>query len=75
MEIEAKEPEGEQTQKQNEGFLEFKRIKPNVIYTIEEEKEENREVEKKPRKKRKELEYEEKLKNKEGNIYELLEDV
>ncbi len=46
-----------------------------MIYTIEEHVEEEKDVQKNPRKKRKELEYEQKLKNRDGNIYDLLEDV
>ena len=43
---------------------------------MEEDKEdEHKDLEKKPRKKRKELEYEEKLRAKDGNIYELLDDL
>ena len=54
-------------------MIEFKRYKPNVIYTIEEPEEEGIKT-MLPRKKRKELEYEKRLNNKVGNIYDLLED-
>lgn len=54
-------------------MIEFKRIKPNVIYTIEEPNDEGIKT-MLPRKKRKELEYEKRLNNKVGNIYDLLED-
>jgi hypothetical protein len=37
--------------------------------------EEEKNLQQNPRKKRKELEYEQKLKAKDGNIYDLLEDV
>ena len=53
-------------------MIEFKRINPNVVYTIEEAaavEERHR-----PRKKRKELDYEARLKSKEANIFELLDD-
>ena len=53
-------------------MIEFKRINPNVIYTIEEA--EPVEKQYKPRKKRKELDYEKKLKDGQSNIYDMLED-
>jgi hypothetical protein len=52
--------------------IEFKRINPNVIYTIEDA--EPVEEKYKPRKKRKEEDYEKKMLQKQKNIFELLED-
>ena len=46
------EEEKNQEQQEEDGFLEFKRIKPNVIYTIEQEQV-VQEAQKKPKKKRK----------------------
>ena len=48
-------------------------MKNNVIYTLEEPEEEANKT-MLPRKKRKELEYEKRLKDKTGNIYDLLGD-
>lgn len=62
----------EEGQKAEEGVIEFKRINPNVIYTIEEA--EAVQEKHKPRKKRKEHEYEIKVKSKQANIFELLDD-
>ena len=58
-------------------MIEFKRMNPNVIYTIEQPEDQeikNAMNKQNPRKRRKELEYEARLKNKTGNIYDLLED-
>lgn len=59
-------------------IIQFKRMNPNVIYVLEEDdKDKQKEMDeamkrKEPRKKRNEYEYEKRLRNKEGNIYELL---
>lgn len=58
-------------------MIEFRRMNPNVMYTVEapEDKEVRDALSRQePRKRRKEMEYENRLKNKTGNIYDLLED-
>ena len=51
-------------------------MNPNVIYTVEQPDPEMKEVEqsKKPKKMRKQAEYENRMKNKKGNIFDLLAD-
>lgn len=75
-EVEEQEEEGvanpsEQEESNPEGVIEFKRINPNVIYTVEDEPVEQKY---KPRKKRKEEDYEKKMLQKQKNIFELLEE-